>query len=276
MMNRWLYRIFCAVMALALTGCSGVTPLAGEGVTATGGKKTTLTVMAAASLIEPFRAAADQFQADHPEVQVMFSFAGSQQLAQQLTSGAPADVFASANLTQMKAVVEAGRVTGGSERIFARNRLVIVTPQDNPAGILRLEDLARAGIRVALAAQEVPVGQYTLEFLEKASQEGALGENYRAAALGNVVSYEENVRAVLTKVRLGEADAGIVYYSDSVSDAGYVLRVEIPDELNVIAEYPIAVISDSQNAELAEAFVMFMVEGQGRLPLAAYGFEVAE
>lgn len=276
MINRWLFRIACAVIALALAGCAGVTPQAGSTATSTGEGQTTLTVMAAASLTEPFKAAAEQFQKEHPGVQVVFNFAGSQQLAQQLASGAPADVFASANLRQMAAAVEAGRVTSGSERIFARNRLVVVTPRDNPAGILKLEDLAQAGIRLVLAAQEVPAGQYTLEFLEKASQEDALGENYRAAVLGNVVSYEENVRAVLTKVRLGEADAGIVYYSDSVSDAGHVQRVEIPEALNPMAEYPIAAVSDSQNADLAEAFVDFIVEGGGRLPLAAYGFDAAE
>ncbi len=141
---------------------------------------------------------------------------------------------------------------------FAHNRLVVIYPEENPAGLDGLEDLARPGLKLVMAAKEVPVGQYSLDFLEKASQEPTLGPSFQQAVLKNIVSYEENVRAVLNKVALGEADAGIVYSSDvSGEAAGKIGQLMIPDELNVIASYPIAVLKDSQHASQAQAFVRF-------------------
>ena len=165
-------------------------------------------VLAAASLTEPFTEIGQLFEQQHPGAKVRFNFAGSQQLAQQLVSGAPADVFASANPDQMQAAVQAGRILPDAPQIFAGNRLVVIIPADNPGGLQTLADLAKPGLQVVLAAKEVPVGQYTLSFLEKASHDPAFGADYSAAVLQNVVSYENNVKAVLTKVQLGEADAG--------------------------------------------------------------------
>lgn len=246
-------------LAAALTGChSGGTP------------PQTLTVMAAASLSEPFEVIGAQFEAAHPGVKVAFSFAGSQQLAQQLANGAPADVFASASAKYIDAAVEAGRMQAGAAQVFATNRLVVIVPAGNPAGLTKLEDLARPGIKLVLAAKEVPAGAYSLEFLDKAA--GEMGAAFKGAVMGNVASYEENVKAVLAKVRLGEADAGIVYSSDAATAQGAVRVMDIPDALNVVARYPLAVSSDSRHADLAAAFVDYVLSAQGQAALAEAGF----
>jgi molybdate transport system substrate-binding protein len=237
------------------------------------GQPVTLTVFAAASLTESFGEIGTAFEAVHPGVKVVFNFAGSQQLAQQLAQGAPADVFASANPDQMAVAVQQGRIAPGSPQTFVENRLVVIVPRDNPAGITDLQDLAKSGLRIVLAAQEVPVGQYSLDFLVKATQAGAFGTGYRVAVLKNVVSYEDNVKAVLSKVILGEADAGIVYTSDLSGDnATRVIQIDIPDAYNVIATYPIAAVIDSPNSAIAADFIDFVLSKDGQSRLAKYGF----
>jgi molybdate transport system substrate-binding protein len=231
-----------------------------------------LSVFAAASLREAFEEIGAQFEEVNAGVRVVFNFAGSQQLAQQIGQGAPADVFASANQAQMEEVVATGDVASGTEQVFARNQLVVIYPGDNPANLQGLQDLARPGVRLVLAAAEVPVGQYSMEFLEKASREPAFGEGFREGVLGNVASYEENVRAVLSKVSLGEADAGIVYTSDVAGAASEIGRMEIPGELNTIAEYPIAAIQGSGQEELARQFIEYVLSEAGQTVLARYGF----
>jgi len=232
-----------------------------------------LTVFAAASLTEAFTEIGRQFEAAYPGVTVTYNFAGSQQLAQQLGQGAPADVFASANTKQMAVAIEAGRVSDGAPQLFAHNRLVVVYPTDNPAQITDLSDLARPGVVLILAAGEVPVGRYSLEFLGKAGQDPAFGAEFKEAVLSNVVSYEQTVKAVFTKVALGEGDAGIVYSSDiSQDNAGKVNRLEIPDSLNTIADYPIAPVTDAANPELAQVFIDFVRGIEGQAALAGYNF----
>lgn len=232
----------------------------------------TLNILAAASLTEAFQEIAPAFEAAHEGVTLQFNFAGSQQLAQQLANGAPADVFASANKKQMDVAIEAGRVAADEPTPFVQNRLVVVLPADNPAGISSLADLIQPGLKIVLAAKEVPVGQYALDFLAKAGAEPALGSGYSVLVLANVVSYEENVKAVLTKVSLGEADAGIVYTSDAASATARILQIEIPDRLNVIAQYPIAVVQDSTNSDLARAFVEWVQSSESQMVLEKYGF----
>lgn len=252
----------CTTTATSTTGEQGT----GEGKT--------LTVLAAASLTQAFEELGEQFTAAHPGVEISFNFAGSQQLAQQLANGAPADVFASANNRQMEAAAAASRVDANSIQVFARNRLVVIYPADNPADIQQLADLGKPGLKLVLAAKEVPVGQYSLNFLATAAADPAFGREYEQAVLNNVVSYEDNVRAVLTKVGLGEADAGIVYTSDVTGTAAQkVGTMEIPNALNVIAAYPVAPIQDSQNAALAEDFVQLLLSEEGQAVLAKYGFE---
>ncbi len=203
---------------------------------------------------------------------VAFNFAGSQELARQIAEGAPADVFASANQKQMDAAIASGRIASGTAQVFARNRLVVVVPADNPANITNLVGLAQPGIQLVLADQSVPVGQYSLDFFDQAAQDPAFGGDFPANVLANVVSYETNVKSVLNKVALGEADAGIVYTSDVIGqDAAKVTRIEIPDAFNVLASYPIAALSDSSKSALAADFVAFVLSQQGQSILAKYG-----
>ncbi|MCC6169783.1 MAG: molybdate ABC transporter substrate-binding protein [Caldilineaceae bacterium] len=232
-----------------------------------------LIVLAAASLTEAFTELGEQFQAAHPGVTVLFSFAGSQQLAQQLAQGAPADVFASANRRQMAAAIDAGRVLSDSTQVFVNNRLVVIYPSDNPAGLASLHDLAQPGVKLVLAAPAVPVGEYALNFLDKASATVEYGATYSPTVLANVVSYEENVRGVLGKVSLGEADAGIVYTSDiAAGSADQVGQIEIPDALNTVAAYPIAPVADADHPDLAQAFVDLVLSPAGQAVLARHGF----
>jgi molybdate transport system substrate-binding protein len=241
--------------------------------TSTSAKSVDLNVFAAASLTEPFGEIGKLFESSHPGVHVVLNFAGSQQLAQQINQGAPADVFASANQAQMKAVVQAGEIVSGTQQTFVKNRLVVIFPKNNPAGLKQLKDLANPGLKLVFAAKDVPVGQYSLEFLTKAITDPPFGPAYQAAVLKNVVSYEDNVKAVLAKVALGEADAGIVYTSDiSGEDANMVGRLDIPDTLNVIATYPIAMIKTSQHLQLAQAFIDLVLSSEGQDILAKNNF----
>lgn len=232
-----------------------------------------LTVFAAASLTGPFGEIGKRFEDSHPGVTVVFNFAGSQQLAQQIAEGAPADMFASASKNYLDGVIQAGEIVTGTQKIFARNRLVAIYPKDNPAGLKELKDLGKPGLKLVLAAKEVPVGQYALDFLGQASTDPAFGATFKDDVLKNVVSYEDNVKAVLAKVALGEADAGIVYTSDiSGADADKVGRLEILDALNVVASYPIAPLKASKNPELAQGFIDLVLSPDGQAILAKYNF----
>ncbi len=262
-------RILClaAAAALLLAGCAP----AASGTPAP--EPAELTVFAAASLTDAFGVIKADFEALHPNVTISYNFAGSNALAQQLVAGAPVDVFASANNTQMNVAIEGGRVVSGTQRTFVRNRLVVIVPTGNPGGVTTLQDLARPGLLLVLAAPEVPVGQYSLDFLDKAAQDPAFGAAFKDGVLANVVSYEENVRSVLTKITLGEGDAGLVYTSDITAEAaGQVERLDIPDALNTIASYPIAPIADSAHAALAQAFVDYVLGPEGQAVLSEYGF----
>lgn len=232
-----------------------------------------ITVYAAASLRDAFNEMGRQISAKNAGAKIAFNFAGSQQLAEQIGYGAPADVFASANTRLMDAVIKTTRVTSGTQQIFARNRLIVVLPKNNPARIRTLNDLAKPGVKVVLAAKAVPVGQYAQDFLKKASAKPTFGATFSQTVLSNVVSYEEDVRAVFNKVALGEADAGIVYSSDVVADKkNKVLTLAIPDDLNMFAAYPIAPLNDSKNPALAKQFIDFVMSKEGQAILTKYGF----
>lgn len=262
----------CTPLA-ATTLPASATPAATLPAAGAGGGTKTLTVLAAASLAESFTELGHLFEAQNPGVQVSFNFAGSQQLAQQLDQGAGADVFASASPKYMQAAVQSKRVDPAGAKTFVQNRLVVIYPKDNPAGLASLQDLAKPGLKLDLADKSVPVGQYALDFLDKAVQDPGFDPQYKANVLKNVVSYEDNVKSVLAKVSLGEADAGIVYVTDITPDAaGKVGKIDIPDALNTVATYPIAPISDSKNPDLAKAFVALVLSPEGQAVLAKYGF----
>ena len=230
----------------------------------------TLTVFAAASLSEAFTEISSTFEKQHPGVKVLLNLAGSQQLAQQIKLGAPADVFASANQQQMQLIIGSGRVDSAAPQPFTRNHLVVIAPRNGSPAIRSLSDLATLDPRIIMADEAVPAGHYSRQFLNKASL--LMGASYATRVLSNVVSYELNVRSVLTKISLGEADAGIVYASDLMR-AENIFSIPIPDSLNADAIYPIAPLSDSAYPELASAFITFVKSPAGQAILAAHGFE---
>jgi molybdate transport system substrate-binding protein len=233
----------------------------------------TLTVFAAASLTESFTELGQQFEASHAGVEVLFNFAGSQQLRAQLEQGAQADVFASANTKEMNSAIAASLVVSGTQRIFARNRLVVIFPKDNPGKIQALADLARPGLKLDVADKAVPVGQYTLDMLDKMSGAPAFGPDFKEKVLANVVSYEDNVKAVVSKVRLGEVDAGVVYSTDVTSDAARNVGVlPIPDQFNQVAIYPIAPLANAGQVDLAKQFIELTLSKPGQQILVRYGF----
>ncbi len=230
-----------------------------------------LTVFAAASLSEAFGEIGVAFEAKHPGTKVAFNFAGSQQLLQQLAQGAKADIFAAANQAQMDKAIAEQLVDSANARIFAENRMVIVVPKQNLAAIHSLADLATPGHKLVLAAKEVPAGAYALQVLEKAGASATFGSDFATSVLGNVVSYEENVRAVLTKVILSEADAGIVYQSD-ISATTEVAAIEIPEAFNIAASYWVAPLKASAHSTQAQQFVDFLFSEEAQTILTRYGF----
>lgn len=266
----WLRWSGLLVVLALLSGCSAPPTVTRSTTT---GPRIELNVFAAASLTDAFKAIGKNFEASNPGARVVFNFAGSQQLVRQIEAGAPVDVFAPANQQQMEALVESGQVAGGTPRAFVRNRLVVIYAKDNPAGFKELKDLARPGLKLDLAAPTVPAGQYALDFLDKAARDPAFGAGFKDAALKNVVSYEENVKAVLSKVTLGEADAGIVYTSDIAGAAGgKVGRFDLPARLNMVATYPIAPITTSKHPDLAQKFISYALSPDAQAILARYGF----
>jgi molybdate transport system substrate-binding protein len=251
-----MFRSFLTfVLLLSLTACGN------------SGQEKILTVFAAASLTEAFSEMAVAFEAVHPDVEVMLNFAGSNTLRAQIEQGAQADVFASANTREMDALV-ADRLVN-TQQIFLTNQLVVVMPKGNPANLNTFNDLARPGLKLVLAAEDVPVGRYARLMLENT------GEEFKLKVLANVVSNESTVKQVLTKVQLGEADAGIVYASDAVS-APELPVIEIPSELNVLAEYPIATLKNAPNPELADVFIAFVLSSRGQAILQKWGFTSIE
>lgn len=270
--SRWLLAL-TLLMTMLMAACGAATPAAPAATSAPADSGGELTVFAAASLTAAFKEIGQQFGAANSGATITFNFAGSDQLATQINQGAPADVFASANTKQMDVVIQAGEVISGTQRAFARNRLVVVYPKDNPGKLAALTDLANPGLKIVLANQRVPVGGYALDFLAKASKLPEYTAEFSPTVIKNVVSYEENVKAVLSKITLGEADAGIVYTTDAATVAdGSIGQIAIPDTLNTIATYPIAATRNAKHPDLAKKFVDFVLGPGGQQVLAKYGF----
>ncbi|HVN85035.1 MAG TPA: molybdate ABC transporter substrate-binding protein [Candidatus Binatia bacterium] len=219
----------------------------------------TVVVFAAASLTGAFQALGAEFEKSHPDLKVQFNFGGSPTLVQQIQQGAPADVFASADEANMKKLADSGALAGAA-RPFARNQLQIAVPAGNPKRIEALGDLTKPGLTIALCGPTVPCGRYAAEAFSKA------GVTPPAA------SQELDVKAVLTKVSLGEADAGIVYVTDVRAAGTKVTGVDIPESLNVIARYPIAAVKNAPSAATAAAVIDFVLSPDGQRILASFGF----
>jgi molybdate transport system substrate-binding protein len=231
----------------------------------------TLTIFTAASLTNAFTEIGANFQAANPGVTVTFNFAGSSTLSTQITEGAAVDVFASANHTEMDKVVTAGLIMADTPQDFATNQLLVILPAGNPANVVTLQDLARPGLKLVLGDETVPVGKYARQILEKMSADPAFGADFETQVMANVVSNETDVKLVVAKVQLGEADAGIVYISDSVA-APELQTIAIPAELNVIARYPIAALQNASEPELAADFIVYALSAEGQAVLQTWGF----
>jgi molybdate transport system substrate-binding protein len=241
-----------AALAFALAGCGGGDQPSGGSSAAPG----ELTVFAAASLTAAFTELGQRFTAANGGTRVTFNFAGSQALAAQIQQAAPADVFAAADLANMGKVKD----LVGTPQSFATNRLAIVVEKGNPRGVAALDDLASGDLKVVLAAEEVPAGRYAAEALSK------------AGVAVRPVSEEDNVKAVVTKVSLGEADAGLVYATDVGAGGDKVEAVDIPEDQNVLATYPIATVKASKAKDRAQAFMDLVLSAEGQQVLKANGF----
>jgi len=256
-------QIASLILSLALLGaCASNPPEPASAISSPQGK---LTIFAAASLTEAFGEIAAIFESAHPGVDVSLNLAGSNTLRAQIEQGAQADVFASANTKELDALVAGGFINQDALQIFLTNRLVVITPSNNPASLSAIDDLARPGLKLILAAEEVPVGRYARQMLDIA------GADFRAKVLANLVSNETYVKQVVAKVQLAEADAGIVYASDAVAAAELPV-IEIPPEWNVLAEYPIAPLKNAPQPVLAAKFVTFVLSAEGQSILQKWGF----
>jgi molybdate transport system substrate-binding protein len=218
-----------------------------------------LLVSAAASLTDAFAEMESAFEDANPDVDVLLNLGSSSALREQILEGAPADVFASANTSNMDQVAEVGELAGDAE-IFVMNSLQIAVPTGNPAEVTGLEDFAREELLIGLCAEEVPCGDFGRQALEN------------AGVIPSIDTNEPDVRALLTKIEAGELDAGITYVTDVLSASGSVEGVDIPAEVNVVAEYPIATLTGAPNPDAAAAWVEFVLSEEGQAILTSYGF----
>ncbi|MGH3763442.1 molybdate ABC transporter substrate-binding protein [Actinophytocola sp.] len=250
-------RVVVLAVLTALAACGTADPPAGS---AEGGVSGEVTVFAAASLTETFTELGKRFEKAHPGTTVTVNFGASSALAKQITEGAPADVFASASPANMAQVTDAG-AAAGDPTTFARNRLVIAVPAGNPGGVTGLDDFADPGRKIALCAEQVPCGAAARKALDA------------AGVSAEPDTFEQDVKAALTKVSLGEVDAALVYTTDVRAAGDDVEGIEFPEAGQAINDYPIVVCKDAPNAGAATAFVDLVRSARGRAVLSAAGFE---
>ena len=262
MFRRTALAALTTVAALTLVSCGSDQPAASSpssSTSSTAAVSGTVTVFAAASLTGTFIQLGKDFEAAHPGTKVVFNFAGSSALAQQINQGAPADVFASAAPKNMDQVVDAGNAS--DPKTFVSNTLMIAVPKGNPGGIEGLADFADDGKTIALCAAEVPCG-------------AAAEKVFTAAGItAKPDTLEQDVKAVLTKVRLGEVDAALVYKTDVLAGGDKVEGIEFPEAADAVNEYPIAAVEDAPNADGATAFVDYVLSDKGEAVLTRAGFD---
>ncbi len=262
--------LLSVVVCMLLAACGGAPSASGSTTTPTPAP-VTLNVFAAASLTESFNEIASAYHQLHSNVTIKPNYNGSQLLEQQIANGAPADIFASADIANMTKASDARLVN--ASQVFVKNRLVVIVPVSNPGNITTLKDLAKKGVKIDLGAATVPAGKYALQVLDNLSKSPDYGSGYSGAVRANVVSLEDNVKAVVQKVELGEVDAGFVYRTDVTAAVASKLKViDIPDPFNVIAQYPIAVVKSSTHASDAQAFINFVLSTAGQNILEKYHF----
>lgn len=253
-------RVAIAIVAAIVVGCSAVA----------GGSRHVLTVYAAASLEDVLDAAKPAYEATHPGFTLAISTGSSSALETQIEQGAPADVLLSADTANPQRLVDAGLADGGTVD-FARNDLVVVVPDGNPAGIRTPADLARPGVRIVAAGAGVPISSYAARALANLAALPDYPPDFESAYAANVISREDNVGALLAKIELGEGDAGIVYATDA-RGSSRVETIALPDAANVSATYAGVVVKTSPNMDGAHAFLSWLVTGDGQASLARFGF----
>jgi molybdate transport system substrate-binding protein len=266
-MRRLIVTLTAGLVGVGLAGCgSGGSSTGSSGGASTAASASTspslsgaITVFAAASLKDSFTKIGRQFEAAHPGVKVTFSFAASSALATQITSGAPADVFASASTRNMDQVVAAGAAS--SPKVFARNVMEIAVPPANPGKVIGVSSLASPSVTSALCQPQVPCGTTAAKVFTNAT------------ITVKPVTLEPDVKAVLSKVQLGEVDAGVVYVTDVLAAGDKVRGVQIPANVNASTSYPIAALTRSANAATASAFADYVLSPDGASVLAAAGFQ---
>jgi molybdate transport system substrate-binding protein len=256
---------------LILAACGGSSKGNSTTSTSSSSLSGTINVFAAASLTSAFEQLGKDFMAENPGVTVRFNFAGSSTLATQIQQGAPVDVFASADTTNMDKVAK----DMNASKTFATNSLIVIVPANNPGNIQTLKDLANPGVKIAVAEQSVPVGNYTTQVLDKMAASSEYGPSYKTAVEKNFVTHETSVGGIVSKVELGEVDAGYVYVTDALESVPKVSSIEIPDQYNITADYPIATGKSSSNSAAAEAFVNFVLSSDGQGTLQSFGFDPA-
>ncbi|MFB9248696.1 molybdate ABC transporter substrate-binding protein [Sphaerisporangium melleum] len=256
-LSRWAAALPLALVLAGAAGCGSSDPAASAGASA--GGTTTVTVFAAASLTGTFTELGKAFETANPGTTVRFNFGSSATLAQQITQGAPADVFAAASPATMKTVTDAS--LAAAPTTFVRNKLVIAVPTDNPAKVDELKDLTDPKVKVALCAEQVPCGAAAVKALDA------------AGLTVKPVTLEQDVKATLTKVELGEVDAALVYKTDVIASGGKVQGITFPEADKAINDYPIATLAKAPAGDLAKRFVDLVLSQQGKDVLTKAGFE---
>ncbi len=263
MINKYVFPALIAVLVLASFAGSASEPKE-------------ITVFTAASLTGAFGEIGGIYE-NETGIHAVFNFDGSQALRTQIENGAYADVFASANKKQMNALKNGGLMNNSSVVIFAKNKISLIVPKDNPAKIKSLSDLAKPGIKIVMGTKDVPVGDYALQIIDKLGNDSSYGQDYKTKVLSNVISQETTVNYVVTKVALGEADVGFAYVSDVTEElAGKVDKIEIPDEYNIIAEYPMGLLQESKYPTDGMEFINLVMSDKGKTVMEKYGFSPVE
>jgi molybdate transport system substrate-binding protein len=231
-----------------------------------------LTIFTAASLTGAF-GEIGRLYTNETNISVAFNFDGSQSLRTQIENGAYADVFACANTKQMNALKQIQLMNNSSIIVFTENRLSLIVPKDNPAKISSLKDLAKPGLKIVMGTKDVPVGDYALQIINRLGNDSTYGPDYKTRVMANIISQETAVNYVVTKVALGEADVGFAYVSDVTKDlSSRIDKVDIPDEYNVIAKYPIGIVKESRYPAHSQDFIDLVMSEQGKAVLEKYGF----
>lgn len=274
MKNRLTARLILVVMMTLLiaSSCGVGNNASKEAASDDNSKEVTLSVMAAASLTEAFKEIGKAYESENLNVKLEFNFAGSQALATQIEEGGQGDIFASANLKYMDKLTQEGFVE--SSNIFAKNKLVVAVNKE-VSNIEGLGDLTKSGTMIAIADKSVPVGNYTQTVLEKIQSSGEFGDDFKEKISANVVSQELNVKDVVKKVEIDEVDAGFVYATDITPENRDAINIiDIKDDWNVIAEYPIGVLKTSKNMEESQKFVDYLKSDEAKEIFSEYGFKV--